>query len=65
MPRFGSVCEDKVWRVPKLTSFSTVGAEPVLADLVGDLARGRGGGGHGRGEGAARSESELFHGCGP
>jgi hypothetical protein len=24
MPRFGSVCDDKVWRVPKLTSFSTV-----------------------------------------
>jgi hypothetical protein len=24
MPRFGSVCDDKVWRVPKLTSFSIV-----------------------------------------
>ena len=24
MPRFGSVCDDKVWRVPKLTSVSIV-----------------------------------------
>src|SRR5688572_26854884 len=23
MPRFGSACEDRVWRVPKPTSFST------------------------------------------
>jgi hypothetical protein len=35
MPRFGSVCDDKVWRVPKLTSFSTV--RFIWAPLTGAM----------------------------
>jgi hypothetical protein len=48
MPRFGSVCEESVWRVPKLTSFSTVArmrcAFTWLAYCV-TICSGRGGGG--------------------
>src|SRR5947209_15209854 len=47
MPRFGSVCDESVWRVPKLTNFSTVAF--IRAALTGPMmarkrASGEGGG---------------------
>ena len=38
MPRFGSVADDNVWRVPKLTSFSTSAFRRSAFGLVGGAA---------------------------
>ena len=43
IPRLGSVCDDSVWRVPKLTSFSTVArifAASTLPAIAPTLASG-------------------------
>src|SRR3954464_7283001 len=75
MPRFGSVCEDKVCRVPKLTSFSTtawirswltssamsrgVAAEAAVAKRRAG-GGGKGGGGGGGGPGEPRDGRQLL-----
>ena len=68
IPRLGSVCDDSVWRVPKLTSFSTVAfirAASTLRAMSATFASGAGSGGTASGggnEGGGRNE-QLFHGA--
>jgi hypothetical protein len=62
MPRFGSVCDESVCRVPKLTSFSTMARSRCWAHLLGNLPRSGRGGGDGEEEQRREEQGELCHG---